>query len=211
MTLLLFITMKDTANLWTIDELGAQVALALAAGYDGVPSGRIRDVPDLRTIRYYTTLGLLDRPAAMQGRTALYGRKHLWQLVAVKRLQTQGLTLVEIQQRLLGKTEKELASLAQVSGKTAPENRGSFWKREAPSSAPEKTPGPPGRAQEAGVPSAGILSLQGIPLREDVTLLFAPLRPLTPEDVQALQTAAGPLLKYLEKRRLTAPREKETP
>ena len=55
-------------TLWTIDELGERVAGALGGpGYEGVPSGRVRDVPDLRTIRYYTTLGLLDRPAAMRG------------------------------------------------------------------------------------------------------------------------------------------------
>ena len=42
---------------WTIDELGERVAEALGGpGYNGVPSGRVRDVPDLRTIRYYTTL-----------------------------------------------------------------------------------------------------------------------------------------------------------
>ena len=80
-------------TLWTIDELGERVAEALGGpGYDGVPSGRVRDVPDLRTIRYYTTLGLLDRPAAMRGRTALYGPRHLLQLVAIKRLQARGLS-----------------------------------------------------------------------------------------------------------------------
>ena len=36
-------------------------------GYDGPPNGRVRDVPDRRTIRYYTTIGLLDRPAEVSG------------------------------------------------------------------------------------------------------------------------------------------------
>ena len=73
--------------LWTIDELGAVVALALSVDYAGQANGRVREVPDRRTIRYYTTLGLIDRPARMRGRTALYGRRHLLQLVAIKRLQ----------------------------------------------------------------------------------------------------------------------------
>ena len=78
-------------TLWTIEELGDRVALELGGqSYDGVPSGRVRDVPDLRTIRYYTTLGLLDRAAAMRGRTALYGPRHLLQLVLIKRLQARG-------------------------------------------------------------------------------------------------------------------------
>src|SRR3954454_24794011 len=100
--------------LWTIEELGGRIAEALADGYRGVPSGRVRDVPDLRTIRYYTTLGLIDRPAEMRGRTALYGRRHLLQLVAIKRLQAAGRSLVEIQKQLLGLTAAALAKLARL-------------------------------------------------------------------------------------------------
>ena len=81
-------------------------------GYDGVSSGRVRDVPDLRTIRYYTTLGLLDRPAEMRGRTALYGRRHLLQLVAIKRLQARGLSLAEVQERVVGLSDAALRRLA---------------------------------------------------------------------------------------------------
>ena len=55
------------STLWTIHQLGDEVARALAVGYAGTSNGRVRDVPDLRTIRYYTTLGLLDRPAEMRG------------------------------------------------------------------------------------------------------------------------------------------------
>src|SRR5437763_16140887 len=100
--------------LWTLDELTAQSALALAADYPGQASGRVREVPDARTVRYYTTLGLLDRPAAMRGRTALYGRRHLLQLVAIKRLQARGLSLAEVQARLVGRTDRALEDLAQV-------------------------------------------------------------------------------------------------
>src|SRR5206468_6454027 len=87
--------------LWTIDELGAKAAEALAVDYEGPPNNRVRDVPDPRTIRYYTTLGLVDRPAEMRGRTAYYGLRHLRQLAAIKRLQARGLSLAEVQRRLL--------------------------------------------------------------------------------------------------------------
>src|SRR5947199_5115022 len=97
---------------WTIDELGAQVALALSVDYEGAGSGRVRDVPDRRTIRYYTTLGLIDRPAAFRGRTALYGRRHLLQLTAIKRLQARGLSLTDVQARLVGLTGSALEKLA---------------------------------------------------------------------------------------------------
>src|SRR5215813_392116 len=99
---------------WTIDELGAEVAAALAVGYEGAPNGRVREIPDRRTIRYYTTLGLLDRPAEMRGRTALYGRRHLLQLVAIKRLQARGLSLAELQKQLLGLPNAALEKLARL-------------------------------------------------------------------------------------------------
>src|SRR5262245_11996964 len=105
-------------TLWTLDELCAEAALALAVDYDGQPSGRVRDLPDRRTVRFYTTHGLVDRPAAFRGRTALYGRRHLLQLVAIKRLQTAGLTLAEVQERLVGQTDRELEKLARLTEET---------------------------------------------------------------------------------------------
>src|ERR1700736_5292975 len=100
--------------LWTIDELGARVALALSVDYEGPPNSRVREIPDRRTIRYYTTLGLIDRALEMRGRTALYGRRHLLQLVAIKRLQARGLSLAEIQQRLVGQSDAALDRLARL-------------------------------------------------------------------------------------------------
>src|SRR3954466_3310278 len=103
-----------TEDRWTIEELSERVADALAVGYPGQPSGRVREGPDRRTIRWYTTIGLVDRPTAMRGRTALYGRRHLLQLAAVKKLQSAGRTLAEIQELLLGATDRRLAELAQI-------------------------------------------------------------------------------------------------
>jgi hypothetical protein len=101
-------------GVWTLDELVERVRQALAAEYPGAPNGRVRDVPDRRAIRWYTTTGLVDRPAGMRGRTALYGPRHLLQLVAVKRRQAQGHTLAAIQAELAGATDAELAIAARV-------------------------------------------------------------------------------------------------
>src|SRR6266508_2158787 len=68
-----------TEAIWTLDELTERVGAALSVGYDGQPSGRVRDLPDQRAIRWYTTIGLVDRPAATRGRTAMYGPRHLVQ------------------------------------------------------------------------------------------------------------------------------------
>src|SRR6266540_1838767 len=109
----------DDASLWTIDQLSEQVAAALAVGYRGAASGRVRDVPDPRTIRWYATIGLVDRPVAMRGRTALYDRRHLTQLVAIKRLQAQGHSLASIQQELGGAPPATLDRIAQLPAELA--------------------------------------------------------------------------------------------
>ena len=101
-------------RLWTIQQLSDEVSRALGGDYSGVSNGRVRDVPDLRTIRYYTTLGLLDRAAEMRGRTAFYGGRHLLQLVAIKRLQAQGLSLAQVQRQLAGAPDAVLRKLSGV-------------------------------------------------------------------------------------------------
>src|SRR4029453_12857315 len=100
--------------MWTMDELVERGGRALSAEDPGAPNGRVRDLPDRRAIRWYTTTGLVDRPLGMRGRTALYGRRHLLQLVAVKRRQAQGQTLAAIQAELHGASDAVLADVARV-------------------------------------------------------------------------------------------------
>lgn len=102
------------AKLWTLDELVGLVGQALSVDYDGAPSARIRDLPDRRLVRWYVTKGLVDRPAATSGRNALYGRRHLLQLVAIKRRQAQGRSLADIQAELTGATDSTLERLARL-------------------------------------------------------------------------------------------------
>ncbi|MEV6632858.1 MerR family transcriptional regulator [Actinoplanes sp. NPDC051470] len=100
--------------MWTLDELVDRVGRALAAEYAGAPNGRVRDVPDRRAIRWYQTIGLIDRPLGMSGRTALYGPRHLLQLVAVKRRQAAGRSIAQIQAELTGAGDEVLADVARV-------------------------------------------------------------------------------------------------
>lgn len=97
-----------------MDELVERVREALAAEYSGAADGRVRDVPDRRAIRWYTTIGLVDRPLGMRGRTALYGPRHLQQLVAIKRRQAVGRSLSQIQGELSWVSDEALAELSQV-------------------------------------------------------------------------------------------------
>jgi len=196
---------------WNLEELCARVALALAVDYTGQASGRVRDVPDQRTIRYYTTLGLLDRPAAMRGRTGLYSVRHLRQLVAIKRLQTHGLSLAEIQKRLVGLSDEALQEIARV-----------------PPALEEQEPAgiEPGTAEDGGegagrresafwtaVPTspAQCPEIVEIALAPGVNLRLEVLRPPDEHDLASLAVAAGPLLKLLRARRLVAPEGKDSP
>lgn len=97
---------------WTLGELAELAGRALEHGRVRAASGRVTEVPDARLIRWYTTIGLLDRPTIGAGRTARYGPRHLLQLVAVKRLQAQGLALAQVQQRLAGATDDQLRAVA---------------------------------------------------------------------------------------------------
>jgi len=121
---------------WRLEELVQLAARALdAAPYEGQTSGRIRDVPDARTVRYYTTIGVLDRPLEMRGRTAYYGRRHLLQIVAVKRLQARGMSLVDIQKNLAGADNGSLRRWAALPAE--------FWETAAEVPAQREVPASP--------------------------------------------------------------------
>ncbi len=96
----------------TINELSEEVVQLLKANhlFAAQQDNRISAAPDMRTIRYYSTLGLLDRPL-MQGRLAKYGRRHVLQLLAVKILQAASLPLAEIQEQLYGLSDSELEAV----------------------------------------------------------------------------------------------------
>jgi len=190
--------------LWTLRELTAEVAAQLARNYQATDNRQVRAIPDERSVRYYTTLGLVDRPAAMRGRTALYGRRHLAQLVAIKRLQSLGKPLGEIQQLLPALDDATLSRVSGVVPARAPrEGRGAsgasaersaaFWKRE-----PTAAPAAP---EPVAAPATGFFSWS-LPLAPGVTLTVTPARPPTDADDDTLRRAAAPLVAELVRRGL---------
>jgi len=180
---------------WTILELAELAAETLAASQPAQPSadagrssgparanGRVRDVPNERLVRWYVTVGLVDPPLSRRGRVAQYGRRHLLQLVAVKRRQAEGRSLAEIQAELAGATDEALAAVARVpAARPAPEARAAaparFWARRShqpgqpvpaaegigqPGAAGAERPGPPARAaaERAGEPAVAAARLR---------------------------------------------------
>jgi DNA-binding transcriptional MerR regulator len=187
-----------------MDELVRRAAAALAGpAYPGAPNGRVRDVPDRRTVRYYVTIGLVDRPAAMQGRTALYGTRHLLQVVAVKRRQAQGRSLAEIQAELASATDKTLRRVADVSGELLhhepepahPADRGRFWADRPADPAPAPLQA---AIVDGSADSVTVLAALKLPGGAVVLLQERP----DADDIAAIELAARPLLDVLADRGL---------
>jgi hypothetical protein len=208
--------------MWTLDELVERVRRALAAEYPGAPNGRVRDLPDRRAIRWYTTTGLVDRPLGMRGRTALYGSRHLLQLVALKRRQAEGRTLAEIQAELAGAADDALAGVARVPADLlvmadgpqpdlAPRPR--FWAAAAaaaPAAAgvpPVAAVSAPAVAAPAAVTSAAALAapagVGGVALGRGAILVVPGLP--TEEERAEIAAAARPLMELLAERGLLKP------
>ena len=196
-----------------------RVAVALAGrAYPGAPNGRVRSVPDRRAVRWYGTIGLVDRPAAMQGRTALYGTRHLMQIVAVKRLQAQGRSLAEIQAELAGATDATLRRVAgvpdeQLEGEPMLPLAANVGERSGPAPRPAPprrfwTDRPAAHHRAASAPTVGggadsVSMLAAVALPGGAALLLPGL-PGAPDedDVAAIRAAAGPLLDLLADRGL---------
>jgi DNA-binding transcriptional MerR regulator len=105
-------TLGPPADL-SLDDLVARVQQALRRlGIDerGGADGRVAPLPDARTVRYYTTLGLVDRPRIVD-REARYTERHVLQLAAIKRLQAEGARLADVQRQLYGRSDTELQAL----------------------------------------------------------------------------------------------------
>ena len=102
--------MQDDAL--SLDQLSRAVQARLndLGLLEAQPDGRVAAAPDAHTVRYYGTLGLVDRPRIVD-REARYGRRHVLQLVAIKTLQAQGLPLAEVQKSLYARSNSELESL----------------------------------------------------------------------------------------------------
>lgn len=212
-------------ELWTLPELAARAAAALRDVAEQA-SARVREIPDARTIRWYQTTGLVDRPSALRGRTALYGRRQLLQLLAIKHLQAQGRSLAEIQAQLAGMSTEALEELVDLPApepaarqtdavyNNRAEIRARFWThhRRPDTIAEPALNATTAPADEPVSQRANALAVHGIRLADDVRLILDhPASPLDPTDIQAVREAAAPLLDALARRGLIAnqPQTKE--
>jgi DNA-binding transcriptional MerR regulator len=199
-------TLSYIMELLTLPEFAAVAANAVQAS-GAVPDNRqAKPVPAERMVRYYTARGLLPRPGT-RGRALVYGRTHLLRLVAIKRLQGQGLSLDEIAERLHAISPAELEALAAIPPGAIPAGLGDpqpaparvagrFWEA-AP---PESLAAPRERLLDASEPPAAappvVTDLRAVRLSDTVTLLIDGLVDPLP-DPDLLRRAAAPLLDLL--------------
>ncbi len=154
---------RDTE--FSLAELATTLAAFLARDHGAIEppaDGRVRAAPDARTIRYYQSLGLVDRPLRYDGRQAVYGYRHLLQAAAVKLLQAQGLSLAQVQSALQGVSTAQLEdavrgpSLGDVVG--SPLARTASISSLAASPDPSQPTPPEPRFRESPTDSTGYLS-----------------------------------------------------
>jgi hypothetical protein len=212
---------------WTISELAELAAGVLAAEPRRQLSGRVREEPNDRLIRWYATVGLVDPPLSRTGRVARYGRRHLLQLVAIKRRQADGRSLAAIQAELVGATDAYLESVARLPTAVAgpdqtrvPESAGPahadrahedrFWARAWPperAAMPERGAGaiaalaqPDGNADAFASAKTSPLAdlMRGIRLAPGVVLLLdGGPSAISAADAAEIAAAAAPLLRAL--------------
>ncbi|TNE90884.1 MAG: MerR family transcriptional regulator [Deltaproteobacteria bacterium] len=139
------------------------VATHLLAGH--VPGdARVAPHPDARTVRYYQSLGIVDRPR-LDGRRAIYAFRQLAQVVATKLLQGRGYSLAKVQQALAGRTTDQIASAASQALATLP---------------PRPTP-PPHLPAAPPPASSGPRALHSVELAPGIAVTIDPTRVSDPE------------------------------
>lgn len=113
------LTVGEQESSYSLEELSRITQEELEKRKIALPAGRVSQVPSARTIRYYTSLGLVDRPLGYDGGIAQYGSRHLLQLLAIKVLQAEYLPLPEIHKHLHGRTGEELSEIVDSASRTS--------------------------------------------------------------------------------------------
>ena len=90
----------------TIDELVEEADGLLAELAPKQSRYKVTERPDARTVRYYVTQKLLDKPLSYEGGRARYSGRHLLRLLLIKKLQAEHHSLQQIA-RLLEASDDE--------------------------------------------------------------------------------------------------------
>ena len=185
---------------WTLDELVARVSAALgAADYPGAPNGRVREVPDRRAIRWYTTIGLLDRPGRRCAGAPRCTGRVIWPSSSRSSGgRRRGAASPRSRPSWSGATDADADGIAGVDGTRTPAQTRRHRRRTGVlGRAGQRRPAPAPPVHER--PTADVLT--GVPL-DGWRGAAAARRAPDPDDLAALRAAAAPLIDLLAARGL---------
>jgi DNA-binding transcriptional MerR regulator len=188
---------------WTLDQLMREVERVLINQGPAQLNRLVREIPSERTVRFYTTEGLIDEPAGMRGHLALYGRRHLLQLVAIKRLQAEGASLAQIREQQPRRLSTR--ALERLARGRAPVARSVGRPEEAVFIQEPGREYEPGQAKATTSASRTGEVLQGVEVRDGVTVLVRASRALTDDDAEAIRVATTTVIDVLTARELLGP------
>lgn len=95
-----------------VAELAQEAARILReSGAAQQARGTVTELPDERTVRYYLTEGLVAPAEEKQGTASVFGFRQLLQLLVVKKLQAEHLSIRAIRELVAGKGERQLEKL----------------------------------------------------------------------------------------------------
>ncbi|HSL91249.1 MAG TPA: succinate CoA transferase [Candidatus Limnocylindrales bacterium] len=97
-------------------DLSLEELVELAVQWVPVIAGRqarykVTEIPSERMIRYYATSGVIDRPLPRSGTRAVYGYRHILQILVVKALQSRDLPLRKIRTMIAGRPDDYLEAV----------------------------------------------------------------------------------------------------
>ena len=124
----------------TIDDLVDEADRLLPVVADHQTRYKVTDRPDVRTIRYYVTRGLLPKADGYEGGRARYGGAHLIRLLLIKKLQAEHHTLTRISGLLDAADDGSVLRLLLGEDPHSRETREAGPERTAPPSEPGETP-----------------------------------------------------------------------
>lgn len=129
---------------------------------------KVTQVPTERTMRFYTANGLVDKPLRREGVHALYGYRHLLQVLAVKHLQSHYLPLVKVRSLVENISNRDLEQMIPDIAPATAAHRG-LAREDRRFLEQGRPPSPPGRTgpTTAAAPPAVQPAAAGVPAADE--------------------------------------------
>jgi DNA-binding transcriptional MerR regulator len=105
-----FDKLKDSEFEGVKDLADAATAVLRSSG-TSQEKGTVAEFPNERTIRFYLGEGLIGQPREKRGATSVFGYEHLLALLAIKKLQSDGLPISVIKTLIEGKSVPQLEAI----------------------------------------------------------------------------------------------------